>query len=57
MKTFELYFDDLTEETQRRYLKFQQVDNADELNWEIASLAIIDREESEETEWKHKNAS
>ena len=45
MKSFEIMFSDLTEDAKKGYLKFQGVSSADELNWEISPLAIIDKED------------
>lgn len=42
--TFEIYFNDLTPEAQKRYLEFQEVTNPEELNPEISPLAIIEKE-------------
>ena len=41
MKTFEIYFNDLNANAQERYLKFQGVSDASELNWETCPLALI----------------
>jgi len=44
-KSFEIYFSDLSPETQKRYLKFQGVSSAEDLNADILPLAIIEVEE------------
>lgn len=45
MRTLELYFSDLTAEAKEKYLKVQGVSSADELNWEVNPIAIIEVEE------------
>jgi hypothetical protein len=40
---FEIYFSDLTEEAQKRYLEFQGVDDPAELNAEYSPLCILER--------------
>ena len=50
MRTLELYFNDLTPEAQKKYLKVQGVSSADELNWEISPIAIIEVEENSDEE-------
>ncbi len=47
MKTFEITFDDLTEEAQKQFLEFQGLDNPHDGNFDIAPLAIIDLEDDE----------
>jgi hypothetical protein len=42
MENFEIYFHDLTEECQNRYLKFAGVPSAADLNEEISPLAILE---------------
>lgn len=49
-KSFEIYFNDLNEKTQKAYLEFEGVEDESELNHEISPLAIIDREIEEESE-------
>lgn len=44
MKQFEIYFDDLTPEAQKRLMETFVTTREDE-NWDIAPLAIIEREE------------
>jgi hypothetical protein len=43
-RKFEIYYRDLNAETQQEYLKFVQVQSEDELNHEIAPLAILEME-------------
>ena len=43
-KTFELYFNDLTEEAKERFLKFECVSDESELNHEFDPIGIIQRE-------------
>jgi len=49
MRSFELYFNDLSAEAKKKYLKFQRVSDASELNADLAPLAIIDLEDDEDT--------
>ena len=44
MSSFEIYFNDLTQEAQDRLLETFNTTPEDE-NWDIAPLAIIEREE------------
>ena len=46
MRSFEIYFSDLTTEAQDRLLDALQTTEDDE-NWEICPLAVIEREERE----------
>jgi hypothetical protein len=48
MKTMELFFNDLTAEAQKKYLKVQGVSDASELNWEVSPIAIIEVKEEPE---------
>ena len=48
MKTFEIMFDDLTDEAQQRFLEFQGLDNYQDGNYDIMPLAIVDMEEESE---------
>ena len=50
MATFELYFSDLHEEAQGRYLEFQKVKDPAELNAEILPLCIIERSDNDEAD-------
>lgn len=45
MNTFEIFFRDLTPEAQQRYLEAAGVTSADELNADLAPLAILSFEE------------
>ena len=45
MKTFEIMFDDLIDETKEAFLKFQGVENESELNIDDFPIAIISRED------------
>jgi len=49
MKSLEIYFKDLNSEAQKRYLDAAGVTSAEELNADLAPIAIIDFAE-EETE-------
>lgn len=44
MDTFEIMFDDLNDEAQQRFLEFQDLDTAQDGNYEIAPLAIVELE-------------
>ena len=41
-KTFEIYYEDLNSNAQKNYLKFAEVENAEELNHEYIPIAIIE---------------
>ena len=45
--TFEIYFSDLTEEAQKSFLKAEGLQNAEDGNYDIFPIAVleIDREE------------
>ena len=45
MKSFEIMFDDLTEEAKARFLEFQGLDDAEDGNFDCCPLAIVDLEE------------
>jgi len=45
MKSFEIYFQDLNEDAQKRYLEFQGVSDPLDLNPTLAPIAIIDKED------------
>ena len=48
-KTIEIMFDDLIERKQDQILKEFDIDNPEEMNWDIAPIAILELEiESEE---------
>lgn len=53
MRSFEIYFDDLTEEAKKRLLEEFETTPEDE-NWETISLATIDREEEDEAAGEEK---
>jgi len=50
MLVFEIYFDDLHEEAQRRYLEFQGVEDPAELNAELSPICIIERSDDDEAD-------
>jgi len=50
MKTFEIMFDDLSEEAQRRFLQFQGLEDTADGNFEICPIAIVELEEEEDAE-------
>ncbi len=45
MESFEIMYNDLTEEAQQRFLEFQGLDCSEDGNYEYAPLAIINKEE------------
>ncbi len=45
MKTFEIMFDDLTEEAQQRFLEFQGLECVEDGNYEIVPIAIVELED------------
>ena len=45
---FEIYFSDLTTEAQEALLKWANIEKPEELNWDIAPIAIITKEEEGE---------
>lgn len=47
MAVFEIYFDDLHEEAQRRYLEFQGVEDPAELNAEFSPICIVERSDDD----------
>ncbi|MFH1294263.1 MAG: hypothetical protein ABIJ44_09065 [Pseudomonadota bacterium] len=47
MSSFEIYFDDLSQDAQRSYLEFEGVDDPGELNAEYFPLCILERSEDE----------
>ena len=48
-KTIEIMFDDLIERKQDEILKEFEIDNPQEMNWDVAPIAILELEmESEE---------
>ena len=48
MAVFEIYFDDLHEEAQGRYLEFQGVEDPAELNAELSPICIVERSDDDE---------
>ncbi len=48
VKLFEIYFHDLTEDAQRRYLEFQGVQKPEELNADLFPIFVLEREEVED---------
>jgi hypothetical protein len=48
MALFEIYFDDLDEEAQKRYLEFEGVDDPSELNAEYSPICVLERGDDEE---------
>ena len=49
IRTFKIFYSDLSEECKRRYLHFLGVASASELNEDLAPLAVIDVEDDPET--------
>lgn len=47
MKQFEIYFSDLTQQTQKRLIDFYDIDSEEEGNFECAPIAVIDYEPEE----------
>jgi len=45
MKTFEIMFDDLTEEAQQRFLEFQGLEDPKDGNYEVVPIAVIELED------------
>ncbi len=45
MKTFEIMFDDLTEEAQRQFLEFQGLEDSKDGNYDIVPIAVIELED------------
>jgi len=45
MKTFEIMFDDLTEEAQQRFLEFQGLEDSADGNYDIVPIAIVELED------------
>ena len=50
MATFEIYYNDLHEEAQGRYLEFQGVEDLSELNAELLPLCILERSDDGEAD-------
>jgi hypothetical protein len=45
MKTFEIMFDDLTEEVQQQFLEFQGLADSKDGNYDIVPIAVIELED------------
>jgi hypothetical protein len=45
MKTFEIMFDDLTPDAQKRFLEFQGCESESDGNWEVVPIATVDLED------------
>jgi len=50
MEFFEIYFSDLNEEAQGRYLEFSGVEDPDDLNADILPICIIERSDDDEAD-------
>ena len=48
MSLFEIYFDDLNEDAQKRYLEFEGVDDPAELNTEYSPISVLERSDDDE---------
>jgi len=48
MSLFEIYFDDLNPDAQKRYLRFEGVEDPSELNAEYSPLCILERSNDDE---------
>jgi hypothetical protein len=48
MSLFEIYFSDLNEEAQRKYLEFQGVEDPAELNAEYSPICVLERSDDNE---------
>ncbi len=47
MALLEIYFSDLNEEAQKRYLEFQGVSDPSELNAEYSPICVLERDDDE----------
>ncbi len=47
MKQFEIFFDDLNQDAQKRYLEFMNMEKKEDGNFEICPLAIIEYDTEE----------
>ena len=47
MKTYEIFFNDLTERAQKELMEFVGVDDPKELNWDVFPIAELDMEDIE----------
>jgi len=55
MKSFEIMFDDLNDDAQKRFLEFQGLENPEDGNYETMRIAIVDLEHSDgegEGQWQ-----
>jgi hypothetical protein len=48
MALFEIYFADLNDEAQKRYLEFEGVDDPSELNAEYSPISVLERDDDED---------
>ena len=46
--TFELYFDDLTEQAQKTILKYAGIEDASDNNWDCFPITTIEFEDTED---------
>ena len=49
-KTFEIMFDDLNEEAQKRFLSLFGLERAEDGNWNIVPLAVFETEDGDDEE-------
>ena len=50
MSLFEIYFYDLKEDAQKRYLEFEGVDDPSELNAEYSPICVLERSDDDEAD-------
>jgi len=50
MSLFEIYFDDLSPDAQKRYLRFEGVEDPSELNAEYSPLCVLERSSDNEAD-------
>ena len=50
MAVFEIYFSDLTEEAQKKFLEVEGIENPEEANYDVFPIASIEIEEEENEE-------
>jgi|GEM_PF-4040732 len=50
MSLFEIYFSDLNEDTRKRYLAFEGVDDPGELNAEYSPICVLERSDDDEAD-------
>ncbi len=48
MKKFEIYFHDLRDEAQERFLEFQGIDDPSEINADYVPICVLEKEEGDE---------